>query len=72
MHYHIRWSKSGFHSDRFNSYADGLEIAYDLVAMRRKTRLRSEGLMLVPRDETYSVEMFDEVCPVCARNSGDR
>jgi hypothetical protein len=70
MHYHIDWSSTGFGSEIFDSYAEAHEAAHRVVEDNRLSQ--SNGRPLPPWNETFKIELFDEVCPVCTKYKGAR
>jgi hypothetical protein len=70
MHYHIEWSSTGLGSESFNSYAEAHEAAHLVVEDDRSSQATARPLP--PLNETFSVELFNEECPVCAKYGGAR
>jgi hypothetical protein len=67
MHYHIEWSSSGFDSERFETFGDAFDAAHS--AVQRAQPLAHQDSNPVRPDETFKVEVFDDVCPVCLRSA---
>jgi len=59
MHFHVNWAGSGFNSERFDHYHEAIEAA--------QASLENGGRLDVISNETFSIELFDEPCPVCMR-----
>lgn len=70
MHYHIEFLSSGFDSERFESFAEAFETAQKEVQQAQP--LGDPYTIPVRPDETFKVEVFDNVCPVCLRAAGNR
>ena len=70
MHYHIDWSFTGFGSESFDSYAEAHEAAHRVI---EDNSLLQSGTRLLPTsNETFKIELFDEVCPVCLRSTNSQ
>jgi hypothetical protein len=67
MHYHIEFSSSGFDAARFESYEEAFEAAQN--AVQRAQPLASPDAIQVRPNETFKVEVFDYICPVCLRSA---
>jgi hypothetical protein len=57
MHYHIDWSSTGFGPESFGSFAEASYAAHLVVEANRLTPS--------PLNETYKIEPFEPVCPIC-------
>lgn len=68
MHYHIEWSSTGFSTDSFDSYGEAHEIARQIIEELRCPTSSANGSSLL--NETFKVEPFDVICPICAKRNG--
>jgi hypothetical protein len=70
MHYHIEFSSSGFDSERFDSYEEAFQAAQQVV--QRAEPLSNRDTIAVRPDETFKVDVFDNICPVCLRSANSQ
>jgi hypothetical protein len=68
MHYHIEWSSSGFDTERFETFGEAFDTAQATVQRAQPEMVNSIETPVKP-DETFKIEVFDNVCPVCIKAS---
>lgn len=55
---------------RFEAYADALEAAYDAI-QRVRPKVTNDSSFPVQSDETFQIDAYGELCPVCLKISHD-
>jgi hypothetical protein len=71
MHHHIEWSSSGFDTERFETFGEAFDAAQATVQRAQPEMVNGLATPVRP-DETFEIEVFDNVCPVCLRSANSQ
>jgi hypothetical protein len=64
----MEWSSSGFDTERFETLGEAFDAAQATVQRAQPEMVYGIARPVKP-DETFKIEVFDNVCPVCIKAS---